>query len=56
VCRWDRPHEPGYYLCSCGKGFTDIASKKVHQAWGRQSSSRESERNPSMSRLLGGQT
>ena len=22
-----------YYLCSCGKGFTDIALKKQHQAW-----------------------
>jgi len=26
-------HEQAYYLCSCGKGCTDMASKKAHQAW-----------------------
>jgi hypothetical protein len=54
VCRWGRLHEPGYSLCSCGKGFVDITSKKAHQAWCRQSSTRESERPLSSSRLLGG--
>jgi hypothetical protein len=26
-------HERAYYLCKCGKGFTDIASKRAHQEW-----------------------
>jgi hypothetical protein len=26
-------HEQAYSLCSCGKGFTDMASQKQHQAW-----------------------
>jgi hypothetical protein len=28
-------HEHAYYVCSpgCGKGFTDIASKRQHQQW-----------------------
>ena len=26
-------HERAYYLCSCGKGFTDISSKRNHQIW-----------------------
>jgi hypothetical protein len=56
VCRWDRANEPGYYTCypGCGKPFLDLASKRAHQEWCRQVSTRESERNPSMSRLLGG--
>jgi hypothetical protein len=29
-------HEKAYYLCPCGKGFTDIASKRQHQIWGKQ--------------------
>jgi hypothetical protein len=29
-------HEHAYYLCCCGKGFTDIASKRQHQAWCRK--------------------
>jgi hypothetical protein len=54
VCRWDRPHAPGYCLCSCGKGLPDIAATRAHQAWCRPVSSRESARHPSTSRLLGG--
>jgi hypothetical protein len=53
VCRRNHPHEPRYSLCSCGKGFVDIASKKADQAWYHQSPTRESERPLSMSRLLG---
>jgi hypothetical protein len=45
--------EHAYYLCSCGKGFTDITTKRSHQAWCRTHSARESERNPSNQRLMG---
>jgi hypothetical protein len=54
VCRWDRPHESGYSLGSCGKGLTDLASKRAHQAWCHPVSTHERERPRSASRLLGG--
>jgi hypothetical protein len=32
---YERIHERGYYVCPCGKLFTDIRSKSMHQAWCR---------------------
>ena len=46
-------HERAYYLCSCGKGFTDISSKRTHQQWCHTHSSRESERLLSLTRCPG---
>jgi hypothetical protein len=46
-------HERAYYLCSCGKGFTDISSKRTHQQWCQTHCSRESERLLSLTRCPG---